>query len=342
MHLRMGLVRSLLWWRLRHVAEVAYRLLVRRWQGVLFILLLLSPREMPIRQQLRVLAHPALVLTTPGPVATVLVTWVAMLALAHAWAQAQGGVLTGGAAWAFVQTQPVPTQCLRKVDLAVLAVCDLPLFLPFAAALAVLPQGPPAQRWWQGLALATVLIMLPVMQWAMHWRPREAMRAIAVQCVGLSCLAQGWSPAPFVLGSVATAWWMFRREKARAPGGVPAVSRPRRRAWALPPGAPMCLRLAWIDLRGLIGARQWPRHAALVAWAGLPWLVHEYLGAYGVATQTVTVAVVLTVMPLLFAVSGLAFELRRMHEPRARSTRAWVWVRATSMAWVWACCCSCS
>jgi hypothetical protein len=204
---------------------------------------------------------------------------------------------------------------LRRVDLAVLAVCDLPLFLPFLAALAVLPPASGAQRALHAAAVIGAAAQLPLVQWLAARRPRLAVLAAGLQLVGLWLLAAGWSPAPFIAACVAAAIFTLRR--AERPVALPGAraGELRHRVWPLPAAAPVWARLAYFDLRGLIDPRRLLRHLSLAACVLLPWLLRDYLEAYGLRPSVVTTVVVLTMVPLVFSVSGLAFELRRMHGP---------------------------
>jgi hypothetical protein len=312
--------RRLYWWRLRHIAAAAYRLMLRRWQILILVLLILSPRDMPVRQQLALLGHPVLAMTAPGAWTTACLTWLTLLVLALGWVRVQGEALAGGPAWAHARAQ-LPAGLARRVDLAVLAVCDLPLFLPFAAALVTLPGATALQRLQQAVAIVVTAALLPLMQWALVQRRRPALLAAALQLVALALLAAGASVLPLLASAAVTTAWLLRPAPlgTRTTAGATAVAadRGRRSAprWRLPFAAPVWVRLTAFDLRGLVEPGRLMRHLSLVACAALPLLVRDYFVAQGVRPGIVTGGVVLTVVPLLFSVAGLAFELRRMHEP---------------------------
>jgi hypothetical protein len=324
---------TLYWWRLRHIAQAAYRLAMRRWQALLLLLLVFSPRDMPVLQQLRILSDPVLVLTSPGSPATVLTLWIVLLAIAQAWVHVQGEVLAGGPAWAFAQAQPLPPGLARRVDLAVLAVGDLPLFLPFIAALFVLPPASPAQRMLQAAAIVVAAAQLPLVQWLAPRRPAIAAVLAATQMAGLTCIAMGLSPMPFLAGTVAADLFALRRADAPVSPRGPRAALVRSRAPQLPASAPMWLRLAWIDLRSLFEWRRLLDRLSLLAPMLLPWVTREFLALSGVRPQVVTVVVVFTLMPLVFKVSSLAFELRRLHEPM-RPLHASLGIPARLVRWV--------
>ncbi|HYP84851.1 MAG TPA: hypothetical protein VES41_15945 [Variovorax sp.] len=300
---------------MRHVAEAAYNLLLRRWQMLLLLLLLLSPRQMPIMQQLQFLAHPVLAITEPNSPWVSLASWIVIVALAQAWTKVQGDVLGGGPAWAYARSLPQTARLARLIDIAVLTVSDLPLLLPFIAALSVLPDGPLSDRLLQGLAVVVAAAQLPLMQWVSARRVALLWLPLAAQLSGLVALALGFTPIPFLLLSAMACIHALRRAAAPVKRGSASRAAPRRRPWRLPDRAPVSVRLALFDLRGLLSERGVAQHFSICALLALPLPLLAYLQAYQVRPEVATGVIVLLVIPLVFVISGLAFELRRMHAP---------------------------
>ncbi|MCD2339931.1 hypothetical protein LRH25_06210 [Ideonella azotifigens] len=308
--------RKLFWWRMHHVASVGFRLLTRRWQAAILVLFMVSPKLMPLAQQLEILGTPVLRLTEPGAPATTLGVWLLMLSLAASWCALQAGLLSGGPAWVYLRTLPLPRHLTRRVDLAVLAVADLPLLLPFFAAQYTLHHeaGPAGHA-----RLAATLVLaaqLPLVQLLGLQRSRALLPLLATQALALLAVAlglgSGWL-ALLLLAASAVALWLpdaVRQRRPRAPLPPPAWLRMDAQQ------APRA-NLLRLDLRFLLAPAQMLRQLGLLTATGLPVLLCWLLPRLGVQAVVVHYVLLMLLVPLLFALAGRAFDLRQLHAPMA-------------------------
>src|SRR4051812_40990178 len=116
----MNLYATLCGWRLRHLAAATFRLLVRRWYALVFLLLLLSPADMPLGEQLRLVGAPVLQMLEAADAARSIGLWAALLLVAWSWSALQAQALSGGHAWHHLATMPIAPRLLQAVDLTVL------------------------------------------------------------------------------------------------------------------------------------------------------------------------------------------------------------------------------
>lgn len=309
----MSLYATLCGWRLRHFALSTFRLLVRRWHATVFLLLLLSPADMPLAEQVQLLASPVLQMVQPGEAARGAGLWVGMLLVAWSWSALQGQALAGGRAWTQLAAMPLPPRVLQRVDLTVLAIADLPLWLSFGAALVSLAAGPtPAAA--QGVAVLALACQIPVVQCLALRRPR-----------GVGACVLG-SLAGFVaMGLAGSAWLLAVATVAGSVAGLVPGPRPLARTGGRTRRPALALRRQWstrmnmaaIDLRFLFGAGALGRHFGLALTALLPPPLFVFLGG-SVQPTVITIALLLLLPSLLFRVAGLALDLQRLHVPMQR------------------------
>lgn len=120
----------LLGWRLRHYADATLKLLLRRWQSVLFVLLVVSPAATPLAAQIDAVGTPIRKIVEGGSPAYALTAWLILSLLAIAWAAVQADALRGGAPWRYLRTLPRLSRFETGLDLTLLLIVDLPLLLP--------------------------------------------------------------------------------------------------------------------------------------------------------------------------------------------------------------------
>jgi hypothetical protein len=305
-------------WRLRHFRVTSLSLLERRWQNVLFLLFMLSPALMPLREQFYWLGKPVAVMAAPewnglAFGALGLVTLCAWL-----WTGLQAHALDGAGAWRHLRAMPLGAGVALRVDLAVLAVADLPLLLPFAAAMFSL-RGNPA-------ALATVsalAVQLPLAQalWLRgSWR--AAAGCLLFDVAGMALGASGLSP--WLLAALAAAGAGAALAcLIRSPG--PGMRHARAVPSVLRLGAqrPRLLNLATINLRYLFRMSQLAPHVRLLLCMAWPLLLNRLLGLTSLDDAASRVALLCMAWPpLIFNLAGLAIDLAALHAPMLTLHRA--------------------
>ena len=310
----MSLYATLCRWRLRHFAAATFRLLARRWHATLFLLLLLSPADMPLAEQVQLVASPVLQMVDTNDAARGAGVWIAMLLLAWSWSSLQGQALAGGRAWTHLTSMPLPPRVLQAVDLTVVAVADLPLWLPFAAAILSLAGGrtPAAATIAAASALAC---QLPAVQSLALRRPRGIAACVLGSLAGFAAMGATGSAWPLALATWAgTAAGLLPRPHESA---KPRRSR-RRSALALRAQWSPRMHMAAIDLRFLFGPGALGRHLALVLASILPPLLFAFLQRGDIQPTVIVVALLLLLPSLVFRVAGLALDLQRLHLPMQR------------------------
>ncbi len=305
--------RGLLGWRLRHVASTGFRLLTRRSQGVVLLLMMASPRLMPLSEQVHIVGAPVSALLQPGAPVVTFGVWAMLLAAAALWSALQPGMLAGGNAWRHLRTLPLPSHLLDRVDFAVLAVMDLPLMLPFAAAAVTLLRAPgDAVPHATLMAIALLAAQLPLTQLLVMRRSRWLPVALAGTILGLAAVV--WGASTWVLNLCVAA-------SSVAVLLAPNAPRPARRR---PPPKPVpglrlqraqapFAQLVRVDLRHLVDPGRGAAQAGLLAGVLLPVCLGGLLPRLGVRAEVIPPLLLILFLPLVFALAGRAFDLRRLH-----------------------------
>ena len=318
----MTLFARLFWWRLRFFSTTSYRLLERRWQAVLLVLLILSPQAMPIPDQLRLLGWPVLTIALGRHVGLSALCWVVVLAFAWMWTGLQARALLGGNGWQLLRSLPKVSRQARWVDLAVFACADLPVLLPFGAALASLglARGGP-----QLSAIAAVLALaaqLPILQCLVLQNQRVGMLCVVFDLLGMAAAGAGGS-----------AWWLALMVVAGSVLGICLMARTAgvslKRASRLPRflrvhrAAKVEWNLALINLRFLFGAKQTTQHVRLLLCSLISVALFAVLRQTRIeAASMPVVLVVLALPPLVLSLAALSIELRALHAPAMPMNRA--------------------
>jgi hypothetical protein len=309
----MSLYLQLCGWRLRHLAAATFALLVRRWHAMVFLLLLLSPADMPLAEQLHLLATPVLQAVQTDHPARSIAVWATMLLLAWSWTALQAQAVAGGKAWDHLTAMPLAPRVPAAVDLTVLAIADLPLWLPFVAAVASLA----LQRTTTSGALAAVLALagqVPVVQCLALRRPRGVAYCVLGSCAGFAAMGASGQPWLLCAGTLAgMAAGLAHKPRARA--RIPRLRQP----WlALRAHGSPGVQLAAITVRSLFGAGALGRHFGLLLTAAMPAPLFAFLQRGGVQAPVIAVALLLLLPPLLFRVAALALDVKRLHRPMER------------------------
>ncbi|MBS0448646.1 MAG: hypothetical protein JSR59_22210 [Proteobacteria bacterium] len=315
----MSVYGSLFWWRLHYFAMATLQLLVRRWQASVFLLLMASPAMMPLVEQIHLLGAPVLTMVEPGHPRLSVSLWMLMLTVAWSWSALQASALTGGAAWQHLLSMPLPSGLTRRVDLAILAVTDVPLLLTFGAALVSLVIAGGWRQVPAAIAVVALASQLPLTQMLALQRSPRLIACLAGNFIGLAAAAVAGSPwllvASIAIGSAASL----------APPSTLRAQRPRQRvvplllpALRLSAQRRPAANLAAVDLRFLFGARRLSQHLGLLLCVLLPLVLHVFLTDAGVRPAVARFALILLLVPLVFHLAGLAFDLRLQHVPMMR------------------------
>ncbi|ALS59752.1 hypothetical protein [Pandoraea norimbergensis] len=128
--------------RLRWYAHETSRVLLRHWQALCLVTMLLLP-SMPVFAQARILGAPVLAPLSPTRGIEWQFLWIhALEGIGMLWVLAQRRAIAGGKFAAFFRSLPIPGWRERGVDLAVLALASTPLLLSVAAAVVALATHP--------------------------------------------------------------------------------------------------------------------------------------------------------------------------------------------------------
>jgi hypothetical protein len=313
----MTLFARLFWWRLRYFRQTSFRLLERRWQVVLLSILALAPAAMPLREQLRLLGRPVSIVVEAGHTWLSAACWLAILAIARAWTGLQANALLGGPGWRHLRSLPMVSGRGRWVDLAVLAAADLPLLLPFAAA--IITAGPQHEFVLPAvLAMLAFALQLPVFQYLQLQRMAGSLPCLGIDLAGIAAAGTG-----------ADSWWLSCAAAAACASGIVFLARAPAQAARADRSLPAWLRLqsqrrlecnlALVNLRFLLGSGRAAQRIRLLACALLPVLLYGFLLQTSIpASGPSAVAAVLVSLglpPLILCLSSLASELRGLHAP---------------------------
>ena len=305
-------------WRLRHFRVTSLRLLERRWQNVLFMLFILSPALMPLSEQFYWLGRPVALMVTPGWDGLALGALVLVTLCAWLWTGLQAHALDGAGAWRHLRAMPLGASLALRVDLAVLVLADLPLLLPFVAAMFSLRGNPAA------LAIVGALaLQLPLAQalWLRGWW-RAAAGCLLFDVAGMVLRASGLSPWLFA-GVAACGAGAALACLIRAPGAGVVRARVVPRALRLGAGRIRMLNLAAINLRHLFRISQLTQHVRLLLCMAWPLLLNRLLDLSQLDDAGSHIALLfLAWPPLIFNLAGLAVDLTVLHAPMLALYRA--------------------
>jgi hypothetical protein len=265
---------------------------------------------MPLREQLYWLGRPVtLILESESGglsyIALALVTLCAWL-----WTGLQAHALDGAAPWRHLTTMPLAAGMALRVDLALLAVADLPLLMPFAAAMFSLHDDPAAVA-----TVAALALQLPLAQALLLRGSRRAAYCLLFDIVGMVLTDAG-----------ASRWWVAAIAAAGAAATLSlliwAPGPQLKRRWAVPrvlrlrAGGSRVLNLAAIALRHLFRISQLAQHMRLLLCMVWPLLLNRLLTLGGLDDGSSRVVLMLLAWPpLIFNLAGLAVDLSMLHAP---------------------------
>ncbi len=302
--------------RLRHYGRVTFGLARRRWQVVLLTLALLSPTLMPMFEQIGLLGAPVLALLVRGSHVQSSLIWLCTVAVALLWTTLQKEAVFGGSAWQYMCLHTANARLKIAVDLATLGVVDLPIFLPFGAAIITIALAPAwPQRGWALAVIVGLALQIPWLQLTAAKQKYSFALMFSIEIGGLAARQFGadlkWLSAILLLALLAGALPSARTVPARS--GVQWGS--SRHLFRLSERNPVWRNVALINIRLLSERaelrRRWPlgllAAAPAGAWAMCRWesLRHEPTVAF----------LSLILVPLVFQVAGLQYDLTRAHEP---------------------------
>jgi len=303
----------LFWWRMRYFAAETFRLLVRRWQTTVFLLLMASPAMTPLIAQLHALGMPVLSLLEPGHFKDSAGLWLLLLAIAWGWSALQAGALSGGAGWRYLSL-PLPPRRIRWLNLGVLTVIDLPLLLPFCAAEFTLLHRFGMQAFPSVVAVAALAMQLPVVQLLAQQRWPCMVYCLVADIAGLAAAATGksiWLVALAVLvGNLLGLTFSTRVSRSSR---VRSIKPPSCLLLNAEYGRPR--NIAAINLRYLFGSFQFGRYLGLLFWITLPVALHELLRTHDIGPAAMLLILSLGLIPLVLHTAGLVFDLQRLHAP---------------------------
>ncbi|MBP1149872.1 MULTISPECIES: hypothetical protein [Methylocaldum] len=302
----------LLGWRLRHYADATLKLLLRRWQSVLFALLVVSPAATPLAAQIDAVGMPVRKIVEGGSPAYALTAWLTLSLLAIAWAAVQADALRGGAPWRYLRTLPGLSRFETGLDLTLLLIADLPLLLPFVAY-GITLLGPARSGGLEHGLLALALgTQWPIVQqlvlrgsWAALLVAASALIAMLALCV------DGAREFAFVLltGGPIAAFRLRRRLTGVMKTGSWRIG--SRIGQHLHP----VVNLAAMDALALMQWSQLPARVALLAYAGILGWFGTGWEAVGFQPQVAVGLLLAGFVPLIFQVAGLALTLRAERAP---------------------------
>ncbi|WP_141118787.1 hypothetical protein [Pandoraea sp. PE-S2R-1] len=158
--------------RLRWYAHETSRVLLRHWQALCLVTMLLLP-SMPVFAQARILGAPVLATLSPARGIEWQFLWIhALEGIGMLWVLAQRRAIGGGKFAAFFRSLPIPGWRERGVDLAVLALASTPLLLSVVAAVVALATHPGTHYLYVfDLTLITLAAQLAVLhrKWQSVW-----------------------------------------------------------------------------------------------------------------------------------------------------------------------------
>ncbi|WP_237386320.1 DUF6136 family protein [Xenorhabdus sp. Sc-CR9] len=126
---------TLLLFRLRYYSNVTSEILKKRMSITLFFLLIISPVAMPFLLQMRLLATPILVLTDDHNIYHVLFIWSLLSILFIIICSIQTKGISGGNYQKFLEILPISKSIINSLNLSLIFIIDIPIFLPFFAAM---------------------------------------------------------------------------------------------------------------------------------------------------------------------------------------------------------------
>lgn len=305
--------RQLFWWRLRYFASATFRLLIRRWQAVLLVLLSAAPAMTPLMTQLHILGMPILSFFEIGHFQRAAGVWSLLIVLAVTWSNLQADALKGGSGWTYMalMLSPRQAQCL---NLAVLTITDLPLLIPFAAAETTWLNHSDQQTLAVPLAMALLGVQLPIIQ-LLAWQNIPAMIVCLIaHFAGLSAIASGKSALVLVLivttGNLISLSGLIPTRRLTSSGMI------RPPTWLRLSASYSPLRnMAAINLRYLLGSQPWLRQPGLSSCAILPLVLLESMHRYGFNSTAITLILSLILIPLVLGVAGQIFNLQHLQHP---------------------------
>lgn len=307
---RLRLLLQLLGWRLRFYANSTLKLVNRRWQILLLMLLTLSPASMPLAAQIQAVAAPVRQIVTGGNAIYSLNIWLIGLLLMSAWVTVQTEALLGGAAWRYMRTLPTVNKLATAVDLVLVLIADLPLLLPF---LAYAISAAPSDRA-ENIVLASALAL----QWPLyqHLLLRRSTAALIVAAASLAavmilCREGGQLLAIGLIAAGSIAGLTLNKRLPLWAGLKPPKSwlptlNPRQRPFA---------NLMRINLLALMQSSRWPKWAATAGYAGTVLWFGGVWREVGFQTPVAAALLIASLLPPLFQIAGLQTCLRTVRQP---------------------------
>lgn len=304
------LLLQLLGWRLRFYANSTLKLVNRRWQILLLMLLTLSPASMPLAAQIQAVAAPVRQIVAGGNAIYSLNIWLIGLLLMSAWVTVQTEALLGGAAWRYMRTLPAVNKLATAVDLVLLLIADLPLLLPF---LAYAISAAPSDR-----AENIVLVSALALQWPLyqHLLLRRSSAALIVAAATLAailllCREEGRLPAIGLITAGSLAGLMLNKHLPVWTGLKPPTS------WLpkIKPQQRPLTNLIGMNLKALTQGSRWPQWATVIGYAaGIFWFASVWREV-GFQTPVAAALLIASLLPPLFQIADWQTCLRTVRQP---------------------------
>ena len=306
----------LLRWRLRYFTVETYRLLQRRWQTVLFTLLLASPAMMSLLEQFHLLAIPVLRILQPGQFQTSLLNLMVVLTIACCWSAIHATALRGGPGWRYI-SRPLPPILIQRVNLALLALSDLPLLLPFFAGILILLHQNGIHALPEITALTALAMQLPIIQLLARNNFPFVVICLLLDLPGL------WT------GSTGQSTWLLASSITLSNIiGLRFSNGSNRTAKASSRLLPVCLQisaeygrtrnLAAINLRYVLGSQNLGWYFGLLFFISLPILLQMLLSKHELHTAILIAILSVASIPLVLRIATLSFALQHLHAPMAK------------------------
>ena len=300
---------QLLGWRLRFYADSTLKLLNRRWQILLLMLLTSAPASVPLAAQIQTIAAPVRLIVTGDSAIFSLNAWLILLLSMSAWVGVQAEALRGGAAWGYIRTLPTINKLETVVDLMVLLIADLPLLLPFLAYAISAPLPGRAEN----IVLASALAL----QWPLyqHLLLRRSAASLIVLAASLAailalCRESGQLSAIGLVTAGSIAALTFSKRRMVWVGlNPPKPWRPK-----INEQQPFA-NLISMDLLTLMQGNRWPQWAAAAVYAaGIVWFGRIWREV-GFQVPVAAGLLIASILPPLFQMAGLQTDLRTVRQP---------------------------
>jgi hypothetical protein len=302
---------KLFWWRIRYFATETFRLILRRWQTTVFLLLLFAPALTPPILLLHYLGLPVLIIVETTDLINSAAWWLCIVLIAISWSTLQATALSGGSGWHYISRLLSPRQ-IMVVNLRVLAVVDLPLLLPFFGAEIALFGRRDLSAIPDMAAVGLLALQLPIIQLLAQRALIGVLSCLLLDLLGLWANTYWASSSLLVVTaalSILTGLVLvtrYHRKKA-------SISRHTCSTLQLSAQRSKTLNILSINLRYLCGSLSVWRYFGWLIYMSLPILVVEVLRKQGIAPVNLALIAVFCLLPLTYSIAGLLFDLQGLH-----------------------------